>query len=366
MLPGVSYPLPRLRKQVVYLDQMALSGMVIALDKGAKGHTRSSSSEYWRDVFQKLDTLSKLQIVACPDSQSHVLESIVSPFPQSLKRLYELLSHGVSFQFSSYIQMCQLGAHLELWLAGRGDEELVLDLEEVYFGEIHGWKDILQITYEIPVTSGQIEGYRKDRSQIEQGIAGVFARWQSESSRSFDDWYFEELYAFGSSHLELWRRLPHSDEIVGYLLGRLADAGVAEADRLDRLDEYFKSPDLRRVPSLHLGALLWASIARKAANGMRRPPSRGMSNDVRVISTLLPYCDAMFLDVECWNYLREADREGRLPFHAKVFSIRTKHEFVRYLESLLSTAPSDHLALVEEVYGPNQGAPYTSLFANEV
>jgi hypothetical protein len=49
---------------------------------------------------------------------------------------------------------------------------------------------------------------------------------------------------------------------------------------------------------------MFAAIAHRAANGQRKPPNRGMANDIGVVSTLLPYCDAMFIDNGCLSLLQ--------------------------------------------------------------
>ena len=79
-------------------------------------------------------------------------------------------------------------------------------------------------------------------------------------------------------------------------------------------------------------------------------PTKGFFTDVDVISCLLPYCDAMFLDVECWSYLSELKRSGKLSYDARVFSLRTKNEFADYLDGLSARASLEHRRLVREIY----------------
>jgi hypothetical protein len=63
------FPLPRIRKTVVYLDQLVISEMMKALNPAARAHGRVDS--FWLELFERLDVLSKLQLIICPDSETH-------------------------------------------------------------------------------------------------------------------------------------------------------------------------------------------------------------------------------------------------------------------------------------------------------
>ena len=76
-----------------------------------------------------------------------------------------------------------------------------------------------------------------------------------------------------------------------------------------------------------------------------------MTNDVRVISTLLPYVDAMFVDRECHVLLSENPIPERLDYDTRLFSHRNKEEFIAYLDEIEALATAEHIALIQEVYG---------------
>ena len=99
------------------------------------------------------------------------------------------------------------------------------------------------------------------------------------------------------------------------------------------LSAFLHSPSLKLVPFNRIAAALYATVAKKAPH-QKKLPTKGFAMDVDMISCLLPYCDAMFLDVECWGYLSELKRSGRISYDARVFSLRNKEEFGDYLEEL--------------------------------
>lgn len=83
------YDLPEIRKTMIYLDQFAISGMMKALNPQDPRHEQARS-EGWLDLFEKLDRLSKLQLVVCPESPAHEVESLLyKPGFAELRRLYE-------------------------------------------------------------------------------------------------------------------------------------------------------------------------------------------------------------------------------------------------------------------------------------
>lgn len=66
--------------------------------------------------------------------------------------------------------------------------------------------------------------------------------------------------------------------------------------------------DMLEIPFNDIASSLWASIAHQAAyGGRKKPPDRGMVSDIDMISTLLPYCDAMFIDREMFELLRHGE-----------------------------------------------------------
>jgi hypothetical protein len=86
----------------------------------------------------------------------------------------------------------------------------------------------------------------------------------------------------------------------------MRDGGVPEADLWGRLQTFLETPTLDFVPYLRISTLLWAALARKAAvGGQRRAPTHGMMNDVKTVATVLPYCDAVFVDNELAGLLGE-------------------------------------------------------------
>src|SRR6266576_4971578 len=97
-------------KKVLYLDQFVISEIVNAIDPHAKAHARVDP--FWRQVFEALERVSKLQLVVCPWSPIHRDESLLSGRFERLQRMYEHLANGVRFAHPSDVEQRQLGPAL--------------------------------------------------------------------------------------------------------------------------------------------------------------------------------------------------------------------------------------------------------------
>lgn len=379
--------LPKLNKSILYLDQFAISNMMKAINPRTKAYKAGRVDPFWRGLFERIDSLCKLQVLVCPDSMMHTQESAVAPYHRALKRMYEALSHGVSFRDPDTIKRFQITEHAKWWVGGRvGEFRPNLEPSRVLSEPIDGWNERFVISVEFPRDEDWVEGLRESRETVWDAIQDLFATWQTETDKDFDYWYKNEMQGFGqgtvgqySRYLAQFARIqlgiekpsaynllpPPSVVLINQLHDVFRHAGVAEEELWPKTYEYFESPTLELVPFCLISSMLWAAIARKAAAGQRRPPSQGTVTDIDVISTLLPYCDAMFVDRECHGYLKEEPLSTKLSYGARVFSLANKDEFLSYLDNMRNDVPGDHFRLVEEVYGSTWPHPFTAMYEKE-
>ncbi|OGG24042.1 hypothetical protein A3A79_02495 [Candidatus Gottesmanbacteria bacterium RIFCSPLOWO2_01_FULL_43_11b] len=377
-----SYSLPKLKKKVIYLDQMVISEMMKLLHPTTEITRRVRVKGVWKEVFAKLDRLVKLQLIICPDSTTHLHESLVTPHYQLLRRMYEHLSNGVSFYDEETIKRFQIIVNFRKWLGKKTQE---IDLYSVLHGDdIDGWQDRIRISVDMFGQDKDLpERIRSDRDQIDSYMQTVFKRWQSEKGKVFNDWYEEEVGQFGimilKSYLQSLQRhysaamgdpnarldwlLPSSTvTLVSEIQDELKEKGTPEDQLLLKTTEYFKSEDIKEVSYGRISAMLFAAVARKAASGKKKPPTRGFVNDVKTIASLAPYCDAMFVDKECHTYLKEEPVKTRLGLHTQFFSQLDINVFLNYLDKIERSASKKHLEKVKEIYGEDWGSPFFEMF----
>jgi len=139
-------------------------------------------------------------------------------------------------------------------------------------------------------------------------------------------------------------------------------AGIQDPDIWNKTIEYLTSSFLKNIPFIKISSMLYASLARKATAGRIKPPNQGMANDIEIISVLLPYCDAMFIDNECQTYLKEKPLCDAINYRTQIFSQNVKDKFLNYLDKIELDAPKEYLNKVNEVYGKDWRKPYTTLY----
>lgn len=129
-----------------------------------------------------------------------------------------------------------------------------------------------------------------------------------------------------------------------------------------KLVEFFKSGAINEVPFNAIAAAMYGSLAAKAAAGQKEIPNQGTATDINIVSTLLPYCDAMFVDNKCRALLHDIPRDCALPYACRVFSPNTGADFIRYLIEIRDSVTPDHLKLIEEVYGSDAMKPQSGIY----
>jgi len=380
------YNLPILQKKIIYLDQFAVSDMMKALNPKHKSHKSGKVIPFWKVLFEKLDRLCKLQLIICPKSQTHSRETQVSGDHDFIKRILDQLSHNLHFQDFQWIKQIQIHENLGNWLNATSEYFPSTDRKWVLEGNENAWTENLIITVKSRWDSQMLEMERKSRNQIAKEIVPLFDRWAGEK-KSFDDLVEEEVLGFGIGILEAYKHYiqrflnvslglesnydplallpPNSTLLLQQIKSTLQTKGVDPSELDQKTIQYLSDPFIGKCPFLKIASHLWAAIARKASAGQKKPPNRGTNNDIETISSLLPYCDAMFIDNPCAAYLADEPLRTRLSKYGKIFSQHSKEEFIDYLDSIEKTAKSDHLKCVKEVYGEDVGKPYTTMFEIE-
>ena len=383
-----SEQLPVCRKAVVYLDQFVYSNMAKVVDD--VWAAERAAPEVWARLFDALDTTLKLQLVVCPQSRLHEQESIVHKHFAMLRRLYEHFSCGTRFEFPTRVHGLQLSHALEAHLAGSAPNFDVIDRRAVIAGEPDDWQQRIQITLNWTAALPDAAKHRSAREKSGEIWARLFEGWR-RNPQTFDEHYRRELKGHAETtvrllgeHLAVMEQLNNPTEgalahlvedAVNYrlevqnaydLAAQAIGAGVTPAEALTFVAKFLYSDIASSAPMNELNALLFAALGRRAANGQKKPPSRGMWQDFEAISAFLPYCDAMFVDNECAGLIAEEPLRSRTSaFSSKIFSTRTVEAFIAYLHSLEAAAGEPWRELVVRTYGPDWLTPYRNILRDQ-
>jgi hypothetical protein len=234
------------------------------------------------------------------------------------------------------------------------------------------------------VLPGTIDELRLRRSTTHQGLQEVFKQWQSEK-KSFKEVFAAEKVGYAHTLIRTYIDdclnrarmplmmmrgqmpsledvLPSRAESIVMNLQFIFEQGVRKEEGNARLVEFFKSGAINEAPFNLIAAAMYASLAAKAASGQKEIPNQGTVTDINIVSTLLPYCDAMFVDNKCRALIRDIPKDYALPYACKVFSPKTGADFIQYLTEIKDSVTPDHLKLIEEVYGPDPMKPQSGIY----
>lgn len=380
------YPLPTIKKKIIYLDQFVIDNFVKALDPKHPKHEKVIQDPFWLEAYKKLDVLSKAHLIVCPDSFYHQEESGPTTYFEDMQRMYEHLSGGVTFYSEEEIVQAQMEKHFLHFLQGKPTLFPTPDPSEIVIGELNEWHSHLRISINKKPQKEEVEKRIKQKEKGYQDFLNVFKRWQTERGKRFEDWYKEEHKGFvDGTILAISRFYQRRDEMVDKyvktgevdidamlpppsltLIESLKNMARREGcptdeEALKKVLEYLNSQYLDLVPTLRIGTALYAVIAHQAANNNKKPPSPGVMVDVKMISGFLPYCDAMFVDDENTALLEDNRVKAKVQYPTKMFSRRNKEAFLQHLDDLLANADPEHLELIKKVYGEDYLKPYTQI-----
>ena len=371
-------------KKIIYLDQFVISNITKILDPSFPRREHLLKSQpFWLELYQKLDHLLKLQLIVCPDSYYHRTESLLSSDPDfdSLQDVYSYLSNDCTFQDDTMILRWQILHHFRNYLDGHPERERVIPVSEVVFGDLDEWQDRIRVTVPYRPEAGEVASLRDRRVKQHSSLEEVFKRWQLDRT-SFKLSVQEEAQALGQaimgvffSHLKQWMSFslglttpqsplewlpPPAASLVYDMFRVLEEHYISDPmEQLKKVSEYLQSPHFLRIPFVRISSMLYATIARKAQAGRRSPPNEGTITDVTAIATMLPYCQAMFLDKEMASYLREVPLKEEVErFGTRIFSLNSKADFLAYLDELEAKAGERHVRWIKLTYGPKWLEPF--------
>ena len=297
--------------------------------------------------------------------------------------MYEQLSRGITFYHVDEIEHKQLNVALSSWIEGK-QPVYDFDPEHVTCGSINEWQSQIIITVSGGYPPRLIDSLRKNRDSGHQALAGWFEQCRSRRDRSFQyalnierDGCRDGLIAAYRGWLQ--RRWEIAQELRAHnfddllptsavdtfhiICGALKKPGLTDEQIGQRIIDFLNSDKFRDMPVNLIATRLYAMIAYKAVNGQKRRPSPGMSKDIEIISTLMPYCDAMFIDNECRSLLENTPRKYALDFPTRVFSQNIGDKFIKYLQDIEANADPTLLKEVHQVYG--EPTPFFTMYEVE-
>jgi hypothetical protein len=376
-----SLPLPPLKKHIIYLDQFVISNMMKELDSA---NTRAPG--FYRSLFEKLDRLSELQLIVCPDSPIQDHESVVDTRYEKIRAVFRQLSHGVSFRDPKTLLHADIMQSFRSWISGKPSEHGV----DRHFALTKN-PDVWQSEYRIDLNftmPGLSQELKEAHGLVTNRLHQTCEEWRTERNFDFKDIFNNELAGSARLILQRYARYaahfaavstggaPFDDEacfapreatLILRMLTELASSLLMWNERFERILEFFASEHFRAIPGIRIAALFWATIAREINSGRKpdRFPTAAMFNDIDAVSSYSPLCDVMFVDREISHLAKQRELRQELVGSAHFFSLRKneKADFLAFLDAIENNASAEHLQMVEEVYGPDWPTPFVDILA---
>lgn len=372
-----AYPLPLLNKKIIYIDQFAISNMMKSINPKLKVTNKHDS--FFKDLFLKLEFLAKAHIVVCPHSLIHSDESIMSRNYEDIKAMYRYLSFGSEYMPVTTINRFHFVSAFEKYTNGNG----VIEIDKkIVCPSYNIWKERFRIDIDQESIEEDKRGIKKYKLKASAALQQVFDNWRSEKPFDFEKIFKIELFAAAKLYVE--RYLSFIEEKAKAYMGMRSDLGKSDetiilvyqmleilksngsengiTNDLIIIQNFLQSDALLEIPNHRIECLLWAALARKAAAGQKSLRNISIVNDIRAISSYMPYSDAMFIDKECHGLLNDGDVSKRLMCNTRIFSLANKEEFLDYLDDMISKVSPEHIELIKKVYGDTWLKPYTTMY----
>lgn len=385
------FSLPEIKKEVIYLDQFAVSNFMKCLNKRHPSYWNKWLN-IWREIYEKIDTLLHYQLIICPYSSIHEEESVLTnkTYTQAywvLRSMYNHLGYWNKFPHQESIKRDQFYSAFQDYITGNKSKIN----EYIYVSQFHDWSDTIYISIQTWLMESMLDDIELDKKRIHSHINKVYQNVWTKEDRDFDYWFRLEMKVYWQNIFDRYRvaienlAKVHSWNaniqevywsiacterlLVDSYMQLLERHGVSsQLEQFIKIQEYLVNTDLSSIPIVLISSALWAWIAKLSYwwNISGKQINAWMFNDVSAIAHYLPYSDAMLVD---WVLERIINyklvKEKISNYTAKVFSWKDSglKEFIAYLDSIYSNMTPEHKNLVEKIYGKNF-KPYTSIYKN--
>jgi hypothetical protein len=362
--------LPALDKKVVYLDQFVVSELYKT--KSSTRRPGAPSEKFWQECYELANLAYLRQQVIFPASNLHSDETIVWHSPGELRLAHEMLSGDISFEPTHDIATQQEWEFARAYITGEKAPSISFDVDEVLSGERNVWLPIFHIDVNADY-SIFAPGIRRDRATAEASLQELANGW-TRNKPTFSQILKLELSSYGSamrqalrdqaakmqaamasndpsSVLELRFGLMNRYEQIAEMFER---NGVPKQDAFKEVGKFLDWTENQKQPAHRMFAYLIAALGWRISSGQRQEMKASVLNDFTAISTYAPYIDAMFVDRQCANLLKQGRLRSELIYKARVFSMGDPQEFLDYLKGLCDSAPGEIRQLAHKLYRVEQ------------
>lgn len=352
--------LPKLRKQIVYLDQSLLSSAF----KG--GDLRAMQA------VTLVSQLASEQLLVAPHSNVHEDEThqwtgYGGKCATDLMEFIERTARGVEFLPTFRVEHTQAYKGFTAYL--RQDAPVYrIEASDAMSGDLHEWHNYVYIT--VGGYLGNAQLVSRYKTEAVDTLIDVLDMW-SKSTATFDQDIALEVRDAGRNYLREYFKFvsrvsngdfgamldaPISSHCVQTLLHALPEETQRD-EAMQDIARYFASPYFAALPCEWLSARIFATLKAMVRDGAfanrekAREKLSGVFFDVKHIATYAPYSDAIFVDNQMANILGQPSVGLHNKFGTRVFCLNTIEQFMSWLTRSRQAMSTDHRLNLQRVYG---------------
>lgn len=327
------------KKKVIYLDQNFFSSLI-----------KDNNDSFISLIVQKLQHLSRLQLIICPYSDLHDFESHLMSNGSELFKAIKLMSRGKRFFLSSHIKERQILTAYRSFL-NKGSNIYNLQENEAIGVDVHDWDSSLHVETDFTLTKfispSAIRGEKElfatkftevlpNLHKLSLTIIELFKReirahakyliqnyWIAKNSNVLDT-------IVNSAELKIISAMMHIDDI-----------SKDDASKIDQILAFLTSTYFENIPYIQTASGIWAIKINEIANGplpsnleKQQLAMRGFSYDIEHMSIFAPYCNAVLTEKTIRKYLNRWHSESSSLYRFNVFSPNKKEELINYLDNI--------------------------------
>lgn len=357
-----SFPLPTLRKKIVYLDQTAISHMVKA--RLGRGEVKK-----WTVLEQALKRAIGRQAICCPHSDAHETESLMDvKLRDEYKKLYQDLSINNRLLSPHQIDMNHTATALDIFDGAHPKSpwprwHMILDEDP------NVWTPDMYVSVNLGGREEREARFRQVKRDVKKELDGVndFVR---KSPKTFEEHFDSETKQNAFNVCELYRRnllsiakatTPEEEaqaflqgniygDTMCYILRRCDRANPNSAEAFALAMRFLSSPAFADMTHVRISSAIFAEISMRTKRGSKGFRASDLT-DVEVISHYAPYCDAMFIDNEMRSILTSNPVKKKIRIGTRFFSSSVFEDFAAFIEDCIRQVPREIAEKVIEVYG---------------
>ncbi len=392
-----NYKLPLIKKRIVYLDQFILSNLLKLLDSDHPSHEKVKKDSFWRDLYIKLEHVSRAQAVIFPDSFYHKEESIAGDNVDFnlMRRLYEYFSSGKTLHPSFVIEKNQITEAFKFWL-NKQDPVFEYNPETISFegSKLHDWTVGMGINVGGPPKDEEVLDLKKRNQSTKEWIEKVWNEWRQVKPFNFVlavqnearaiKYHLINTYKWHKKQQELMVRAqngevinweledifpPTSKDIFDSMYRICKTNNISDDNAVITIVNFFNDAEyLLKIPKIRISSVMYANLARGASLGEKKSPNS--FTDIGFISSYMPYCDAVFVDTKSKILIDELPKDTPDSFRidnftSKIFSPQNKTDFLIYLDSIIADIPNEQIELLKDINGDDYMKPYWRIIEDE-